>query len=47
MMNIIYAIMSLISIMYIMQINALLFIEMIVITAMYTIHVELFIMFLA
>ncbi len=30
-----------------MQINAILFIELIVITAMYTIDVELFIMFFA
>ena len=47
MMHIIYDIISLISIMYIMLINAILFIELVVITAMYTIAVELFIMFLA
>ena len=46
-MHIIYDIISLISIMYIMLINAILFIELVVITAMYTIAVELFIMFLA
>ncbi len=46
MMHIIYAIISIRSIMY-MQINAVLFIELIVITAMYSVYVELFIIFLA
>ncbi len=47
MLHIIYAIILIISIMYIMQINAILFIELLVITAMYSIDVELFIIFLA
>ncbi len=46
MMHLIYAIISVVSIMYIMQINAILFIELIIITVMYSIAVELFVMFL-
>ncbi len=47
MMHIIYDIIFTNTILYIMQINAILFIELIVITLMYSIAVKLFIMFLA